>query len=383
MKCVNCGEQLNEGCVFCSKCGKEVQMVPDYNVLEDDFLRTLVDEENRKKQEKEKEKALFAKKEEMLRRKAEHNKKIMITVVSVSIALVVILIVVCALLISSKNKNSFSYQVSKAEAFEADKDYDKAIQYYENALSLEPNHAEVCYAIAEIYYKQKDIVSAIDYLNQAIQKDDSYVKAYERLIEVYESKGDTDSIVALTEGVTDESVLELFEAYIVLPPTFSEDAGEFDEVIELSIRASGDYNIYYTLDGKNPVDNGKIYSSPIELEEGEYTVSAVCINGKGIYSEVITNKYTIEIPVPDMPVVSPDGGTFDSSNIVDVEVEVPEGCTAYYTWDGTDPYESITMRYNGKIEVPEGNHVLSVIIINDASGKSSSIYRGRFLYYAD
>ena len=56
MKCVNCGEQLNEGCVFCSKCGKEVQMVPDYNVLEDDFLRTLVDEENRKKQEKEKEK---------------------------------------------------------------------------------------------------------------------------------------------------------------------------------------------------------------------------------------------------------------------------------------------------------------------------------------
>ena len=51
MKCSKCGAEIEVGSVFCKKCGEPVQMVPDYNVLEDDFLVSLLDEQQNVKQE--------------------------------------------------------------------------------------------------------------------------------------------------------------------------------------------------------------------------------------------------------------------------------------------------------------------------------------------
>ncbi|MEF2734095.1 MAG: zinc-ribbon domain-containing protein, partial [Blautia sp.] len=34
MKCRNCGAEYEEGNLFCPKCGKEIQWVPEYNTLE-------------------------------------------------------------------------------------------------------------------------------------------------------------------------------------------------------------------------------------------------------------------------------------------------------------------------------------------------------------
>ena len=44
MKCANCGAELKVGCIYCSVCGKEAQIVSDYNLLEDDFLRNMLQE---------------------------------------------------------------------------------------------------------------------------------------------------------------------------------------------------------------------------------------------------------------------------------------------------------------------------------------------------
>ena len=44
MKCANCGAELKVGCMYCSVCGKEAQIVSDYNLLEDDFLRDMLKE---------------------------------------------------------------------------------------------------------------------------------------------------------------------------------------------------------------------------------------------------------------------------------------------------------------------------------------------------
>ena len=35
MKCNNCGATIPEGYLYCEKCGQEVQIVPDYNPLDD------------------------------------------------------------------------------------------------------------------------------------------------------------------------------------------------------------------------------------------------------------------------------------------------------------------------------------------------------------
>ena len=38
MKCAKWGAELKVGCIYCSVCGQEAQIVPAYNLLEDDLL---------------------------------------------------------------------------------------------------------------------------------------------------------------------------------------------------------------------------------------------------------------------------------------------------------------------------------------------------------
>ena len=48
MKCRHCGAAFEKGTLFCPKCGKEVQWVPEYNTLET-FMRQKEHQEQEKK----------------------------------------------------------------------------------------------------------------------------------------------------------------------------------------------------------------------------------------------------------------------------------------------------------------------------------------------
>ena len=45
MKCAKCGAELKEGCLYCSVCGHEAQMVNEYSVLEEDYLKAILTDE--------------------------------------------------------------------------------------------------------------------------------------------------------------------------------------------------------------------------------------------------------------------------------------------------------------------------------------------------
>lgn len=381
MKCVKCGATLKDNTIFCENCGQEVQIVPDYNVFEDEYLKALLEEDNLKNK-KPAEVPPVEEEEPKPEPQKKKNKKLVICVISIVVLLLLIVGITVGMIL--QKRNTADYQIAKAKEALSSKEYQVALEYYEKALEFEPDNKELLHAMADIYRQQGDFDSAYVSYMDLINKDSGDYKAYEALISILAENNKTEEIIALGKEVTDPSILPLFEEYMVVPPTFSVDEGTYEEYQIISLSAAKGCEIYYTTDGSDPVKKGKLYTSSIDLEELEeadsYVISAVCKNQKGIYSDSVTKKYKIDLQAPDMPEVSPDGGSFTTATTV--TIAIPEGCVAYYTWDGTEPSIN-SEQYSAMIEVPEGDHILSVVLMDQKTELFSNVYRGHFSYYPD
>lgn len=400
MKCVKCGAELKEGRVYCSVCGNESKIGPDYSVLEDDYLRALLREEElpRENVRSSVHKAADSQKTGKAPRSEasaqvtgngkkpaskKKNSRVPLFVTGGLLVLAILLVVFLKLWVDHRNANSYDYQVRAAKQEMIDRDYENALHYYKTALSLRPDDVPVRLAMAEIYTEQEEYDSAAVLLMEVIDLDAQNKTAYEELIAIYEEKEDYESIAALADGVDDIEILGLFTDYLVAAPVFSPVSGEYDEYLTVELTSLEDFDIYYTLNGKDPdTKNGTRYDEKkdgIVLDEaGSYTIRAVCVNDKGILSEIAEAEYEISVSPPAFATVSPDGGQIDSATTVTMEAE--ENCSIYYTWDGTDPTEA-SLKYEGPVEIPTGNTVLSVLVVNDQTGLNSGVYRTNFIYY--
>ena len=401
MKCVKCGAELKEGRVYCSVCGNESKIGPDYSVLEDDYLRALLREEELSREnvtsrvhkgadspktgraprpEVSAEASGNGKKTASKKKK---NSRVPLFVTGGLLVLAILLGILLKLWVDRRNANSYDYQMRVAKQEMLDRDYENALHYYKTALSLRPDDVPVRLAMAEIYTEQEEHDSAAVLLMEVIDLDDQNKTAYEELIAIYEKKEDYESIAALADGVDDIAILKLFTDYLVATPVFSPVAGEYDEYLTVELTSLEDFDIYYTLNGKDPnTKNGTRYDEKkdgIVLDEaGSYTIRAVCVNDKGILSEIAEAEYEISVSPPAFATISPDGGQIDTATTVTMEAE--ENCSIYYTWDGTDPTET-SLKYEGPVEIPTGNTVLSVLVVNDQTGLNSGVYRTNFIYY--
>lgn len=436
MRCANCGNELKEGSLYCDACGHPVQIVPDYNEF-DDYLDNLVGNDDRpadgqktvrpvsdktiridepvrqqlqsatqrtrqnqdRSSQAERQQARQTQTKQMQeiqnqtqtkqpcekpqsdgqRAKRAQQKKIIIISAVVCAIAIVILIAAITRNVSRSHDNSFDYQVKQAKAAYSAGNINSAVSYYEKALSIDSDNIDVRFALADIYMSKKDYDAALVLYQEIINIDPKSKEAYKQLITIYESKKDYDAIVALRESAKDASVLKLFADYTVSKPQFSKSSGKYGETIELSIDADSDTKIYYSYDSDDPLTRGERYYSPITLDkEGTYEITAVAVDDRGIKSEVASARYEIEFEAPDAPEIDPDGGTFGAQT--DITITVPENCKVYYTWDSSDPSAAST-EYTAPIPVPEGNNVLSVIAIDQNTGKCSDIYRSRFEFY--
>lgn len=387
MKCEKCGAELKEGCIYCSVCGNEAQMVSDYSVLEDDYLRSLLKEEEEKMQHKTRQEDYSGKKKQVAASKEKIDSRIPVLAVCVLLAVCIISSIVIKVVINHKNANSYDYQMEAAKQEHIDKNYESALQYYKTALSLKPGDVLVRLSMAEIYMELAEYDDAVVLLTEVIDMDTENVRAYEGLIHIYEVREEYDRIAELASDIRNTDILELFEGYLVAAPIISPDGGEYDEPVNVTFFSIEDFDIYYTLDGSKPtVENGMLYEMDEAVEEtgilldesGQYTVRAVCVNDKGISSEIAETVYDIELTAPKFAKVFPDGGRIGYETIVTIEAE--EDCSIYYTWDGTDPTEA-SLKYQEPLEIPVGNNILSVLVVNDKTGLDSGVYRTNFIYY--
>lgn len=384
MNCINCGAEIKSEYNNCPYCGKPIQMVPDYNIYDEDNLNILLEStndaypEDKKPEEKQEQ-------ENTVPTKPQKKKKQPKKIILVSVLLCIIL---CGIgfgvkcIVDKKNDNSYEYQMKLGDEALFKENYDKAEDYYLQAISISPNDIKVRLKLAEVYLGKEQKEQAINYLEEVITLDTSEnYNAYKKLFDIYQKDGNTDAIIRLKKNVKDAKILKIFADYIVEAPSVNLLGGTYSENLKLSLIADKDVQIFYTLDGKNPIANGTLYTESIELSgSGMHTVKMVSMNNMGVYSDIVSETYVIAYDAPDDPNVSPGGGTFYAPTYV--YITVPEGCSAYYTWDRSRP-DAQSEKYVSPLLIPEGYNILSVVIINNTTGLSSSVYRDVFEYVTE
>ena len=386
MVCSKCGAELKEGCVYCSRCGQEAQIVSDANILEDDFLREIMDDDASRKKEPKKNltgKNVGRKEENGTKKSADDGKtmkklkmRLLVTVMILAAALAAVFG-----LIRYRQLHSEDYLLGKAESAYGQKEYPEALEYADRVLDLNGENPDALLLKGQICLEMKEYEKAETQFLAVLELDPSCREAYSGLITLYDTQGRTGKIRDLMENVTDQDILALFEDYIVPEPEISVESGTFSEYFTVEITAPKEgLEIYYTLDGTTPDRKDTQYEGPVEISsQGTTVLTAVCMDRDGEYSEPVSAEYEVELDLPDMPAVSPDGGQF--SMPATVTVNVPEGTTVYYTWDGSEPTAS-SARYTGPIDIPEGNNILSVVAI-DENGMKSGVLKCNYIYYPE
>ena len=390
MKCINCGAEIKPEFKVCPYCGTTIQIVPDYSVYDETDINIIVENANpiEKKTDVSKPEITKEQREERARarEKAEElakqrKMKLTIAFIAIGCMLLIIIGVVAKVMIDNSNNNSFAHQMKLADSAMFKGEINVAEKYYLKALALEPENVEVRLELADLYLDKKDVYEAEKYLKEVIARDKENFDAYRMLYDIYEEADDTEAILKLKEGVTSNRILSIFSDYSVDEPMLSITGGTYKEDIKLYISAKKGLEIYYNLDGKDPRKEGTLYKSAIEIKEaGMHTLKVVTKNDLGVYSDVVTEIYLIEYEAPQDPEVTPNGGEFTKKTYINIKI--PSGCSAYYTWDRTDPTEE-SEKYVGPILIPEGKNILSVIIINDETGLKSEVYRGMYEYTAE
>lgn len=414
MICRHCGANIPDDRMVCPECGAEVQIVPDYNPLDDVLAREVrgsvegatrqiqtddIRRYRRGNSEQNANATRVLRQDEMdrIRRnirngtekpgtngnrrntdemRRQRQQKRLEAAKRKRRNLLITMFVILALIIAGVivvYQNSYTGMIRKGYNAIQTRDYTAAERYFDRAILKDRSRAEAYVGHAEIYIDQDDLDGAEDVYLSAIETQPTNEKLYQAAIDFYIETEQPEKISVLLQNCEDKTVLDAVSDYISSAPEFSPEEGTYNEVQEITITSETDGDIYYTLDGTEPTaETGTKYTEPILLQnEGETEIRAVAVNSKGIPSVIVTKRYTIEFPIVNAPAVTPSTGQYSQPE--QITITVPEGYTAYYTMDGTTPTTSST-QYTGPVTMPENAQtIFMAVLVNNNNGKSTGV----------
>lgn len=366
MKCPNCGAQMKDGTLYCEHCGEEIHIVPDFEPeLEDAYQQTIKNITNDiwEKDSGPDDEAL----QDNEKKTEKNNRSIKYFIC----AAVVIFIILSFVLVNVYLYYSVGYQTAMARKCTEEELYDKAIKYYSRAVELDDSNVDLMVELADVYFHKNNKVE-YEYLLRKIVNDENaneeqIESAYGKLIAIYRSREDYQEINNFLLASENEAVISAYQNYISKAPEFSIKEGYYTTIQPLKLTASGNGKIYYTMDGTDPDTESTQYTTPILMENGDYIIKACYVSENGIYSDIVTKEYHIEIdelPIPEISVIS---GEYNFP--IDIEV-MDDAENVYYTTDGTTPTADSAL-YTGPIPMPVGKSTFKFIRID--SGMCSAV----------
>lgn len=302
MRCPNCGAELEAGSIYCTACLQELQIVPDYDPLEE----LVIGQETEKSKEKTKEQP---DKEPEAIETREPKKTFLRSKLFWQLSLLSLAILVCfgAFMISYHSmgrKNDYSYQLRKGKQLMEEEQYEEALPYLKQAHSLQRNtegaDTQPLRLMAKVYAEVDAKELAVDCMKDAIYmeeaaREDNYdlEEIYLELMDILNQTKQTNLIEEVIEACTYEKIKEALLPYRIEKPSCDIPEGSYNYYVMLELSAKYG-SIYYTLDGTEPTKDSTRYEKPIELTEGENLLTAVAINKKGMVSEPLVQIYRLE-----------------------------------------------------------------------------------------
>lgn len=383
MVCTKCGAELKDTDLFCLKCGEEVQIVPDYNPVEEIVIQNLAlaqqneiisqDTKEALGDTKKIEQKELNKKEKISNvHKKKSRRKSIITIPRLFI--VAILVTLLVSFLWNKHKSSFEYQYKLAEECMENEDYQGALEYLNHALTVNESDVDAQFLLAKAYIGLNEIEDAIACLKEILKLDSDNDKVARQLIELYSDYNYTEELNAFVAELKGTKLAEALGDFYLNRPLFSIESGTYDKYISVEITSEENSDIYYTVDGTKPTTQAIKYSGQIRLRGGTTKVRAVAVNSSGEFSVENSEEYTVHSTVPDNPVIKPASGLYTTP--MPIHITVPENCKVYYTLDGSIPTEQ-SILYTKPLDMPLGKHTLSVIAI-DGNGIVSNTIQSNY-----
>ena len=384
MKCPKCGNEIEDGKLYCGVCGEEIRIVPDFDATVDETINlsmtgviepidgTGSDILSQTKEIKSTTVETIeltgtdSKTEEKWVKPSKRNLAFIVTLIVLGILFIV--------LIYSKVNKYYSFDSLHERAFEQYEsgNYNGSISTIKRALNQQSDLG-MQLLLADDYLALSKDDEALAVLFNIMEESPSDVNVIERIIGVYENKSDYHSISELLYSVNDETLYGKYSIYLKPELEFSIPGGAYDEAKELTLSGPDGSRIYYTLDGTEPTDSSPMYLEPILLDTGEYTVNAVCFSEKGIKSETVSANYIVDAYIPPMPVINIKSGKYNTPAMISVSFDralATDDC--YITIDGDDPTVDDN-KYTHPIAMYIGNHSYKFAFISE-KGVSSEVY---------
>ena len=173
---------------------------------------------------------------------------------------------------------------------------DAAASYY-NAFRLKSDDYDFVLKIAADFENCRAYERAEQTYMYLIENYPNADDPYDNLMALLIKEGKTDTYNALItyraehqSGYT--APVQTSAPAAVQPPTLSPESGEFTGTVKITISASENAVIYFTVDGSDPTEASRLYSGEITLYSGSYTLKAVAIES-GQSSEIVTASYSV------------------------------------------------------------------------------------------
>ena len=389
MVCPKCGCEWKDGHLYCDSCGMELQIVPDFEPeIENSITETLstVAEEiegsdsakpqaeesnlqgrNLAENGAEKERA-----EDRLFRDGTGGG--LFPIMLITFCAVVIIVISAGVMLY--HRYSPTYQIQQARKLAEAGNYEQAAAFLDEARKLEPENADT--ALLEVGYlirlgdQDRALTILLEVVDRAHLEYVDKERVFENIIEIYNEREEYEKINKLLVSSGDLDIQNHFQQYMAMAPEFGYESGTYEEVLLLRMSANTSGTIYYTTDGSMPDERSNIYTAPLILEAGDFQIFAIFVNDYGIKSELTRGRFVINLTVPDPPQILLPSGDYHLPTMI--EVEVPEGCTVYYTTDGQTPTKD-SLQYTVPISMPLGRTNYKFIAVSEEGVSSEMISR--------